>query len=186
MHTVKSATHLWVDHYIFSSWNSAHWGLTHDGKPMDVTFLIQLATFSMWKNSLKRKHLCSYLVFKELTLWLFLLKINSHIHYSTELWEKFLGPNHTDCEVKWTACHCSSGFPVCHFCLSLSSFQRRIEHYLVSRLSLTKPWKEEQRIRFFGFILEIQNNSVFVVMLKDRVHWELKILKKLQSKIFQV
>ena len=65
VHTVKSATHLWVDHYIFSSWNSAHWGLTHDGKPMDVTFLIQLATFSMWKNSLKRKHLCSYLVFKE-------------------------------------------------------------------------------------------------------------------------
>ena len=96
MHTVKSATHLWVDHHIFSSWNSAYWGLTHDGKPMNVTFLIQLATFSMWKHSLKRKHLCSHLVFKELTLWLFLLKINSHIHYSTELWEKFLGPNHTD------------------------------------------------------------------------------------------
>ena len=96
MHTVKSATHLWVDHHIFSSWNSAYWGLTHDGKPMNVTFLIQLATFSMWKHSLKRKHLCSHLIFKELTLWLFLLKINSHIHYSTELWEKFLGPNHTD------------------------------------------------------------------------------------------
>lgn len=56
---------------------------------MDVKFLIQLDIFSEWKTAWNQNIFYSYLIFKEVTLLLVSFKINSHVHYSTELGKTF-------------------------------------------------------------------------------------------------